>query len=352
VASAIFTFKKKLDTDNINVYKLKNDNLNLGNNISLEIMLNDKCFEKFNLKKCDLDDERWIIISDNKLDIYNKINENLEYKLKDIAQSFQGIITGCDKAFVLSGKDVEDNNIEKRILRKWIKNKNISRYFIEDNDLFIIYSDFIEDESKYKNALNYIAKYKEKLMNRRECRKNIRKWYELQWGRDYKYFEKDKIMYPYKASHNKFSIDRNGYYCSADVYSFYIKDMYEEIFSLEYIVTLLNSRVYEFYFKMFAKKISTHIYDYYPNSIMDLGIFKNSKYKEIEDIGKKIMSLKLDIDIIKNNKSYDKKDTDIIELKQEIYRLELEVDYIIIDSFNLTKENLGIIYDDLNLKNI
>ncbi|WFD09221.1 Eco57I restriction-modification methylase domain-containing protein [Tepidibacter hydrothermalis] len=361
VAIAIFTFKKKLDTDIISVYKLGNDNLNLDSNTSLETMLNDKCFEKFNLKRSELEEDRWILVSDVKYNIYKKIKQNLDYELKDIATSFQGIITGCDKAFVLNSKEVESNNIETNILRKWVKNKNVDKYSVEDSDLFIIYSDFIEDESEYKNALKYIGKYKQRLVNRRECKKNIRKWYELQWGRDYKCFEKDKIMYPYKASHNKFAIDKNGYYCSADVYSFYIKDGYEKFFSLEYIVTLLNSKVYEFYFKMFAKKISARIYDYYPNSIMDMGIFKNFKYDELESIGKKIISLKRDVDIIKNKKSYDKKDpikhfynkcVNILKLKEEIYRLELDVDYIIIDSFDLTKDDLSIIYDDLNILDI
>lgn len=361
VAIAIFTFKKKLDTDIISVYKLGNDNLNFDNNTSLETMLNDKCFDKFNLKRSELEDDRWTLISDVKGDIYKKIKRGIDYKLKDIATSFQGIITGCDKAFVLNSEDVEVYNIDRCILRKWIKNKNVSKYSVQDSELFIIYSDFIEDEFKYINALKYIGKHKERLVNRRECKKNIRKWYELQWGRDYKCFEKDKIMYPYKASHNKFAIDKNGYYCSADVYSFYIKEEYEKSFSLEYIVTLLNSKVYEFYFKMFAKKISARIYDYYPNSIMDLGIFKNFEYDKLENIGKKIISLKKDIDIIKNKKSYNKKDpiehfynkcVDILKLKEEIYRLELEVDYIIIDSFDLTKEDLNIIYEHLNILDI
>ncbi len=361
VASAIFTFKKKLDIDNISVYKLGNDSLKFYNDISLETMLKDNRFEKFTLNRYDLEDDRWILVSDVKRDIYKKIKQNLDYELKDIAESFQGIITGCDKAFVLNSKEVEDNNIETSILRKWVKNKNINTYFVEDSDLVIMYSDFIKDEEKYKNALKYIGKYKQRLINRRECKKNIRKWYELQWGRDYTYFEKEKIMYPYKASNNKFAIDKNGYYCSADVYSFYIKDGYEKIFSLEYIVTLLNSKVYEFYFKMFAKKISARIYDYYPNSIMDLGIFKDSKYNQIENIGKKIISLERDINIIKKQKSYDKEDPikhfynrcfDILKLKEEIYRLKLKIDYIIIDSFDLAKEDLRIIYEDLNIVDI
>ncbi|WP_242824030.1 hypothetical protein [[Clostridium] dakarense] len=64
---------------------------------------------------------------------------------------------------------------------------------VEDSNFKLIYSDDIDDEGKYIFELKrYIGKYKEKLLNRRECIKNIRKWYELQWGRDKNLFERKR----------------------------------------------------------------------------------------------------------------------------------------------------------------
>ncbi|WP_010293005.1 hypothetical protein [Clostridium senegalense] len=42
------------------------------------------------------------------------------------------------------------------------------------------------------NAINHIRQYKEKLSKRRECIKGVRKWYQLQWGRNKEIFEEEK----------------------------------------------------------------------------------------------------------------------------------------------------------------
>ncbi|HSQ33838.1 MAG TPA: TaqI-like C-terminal specificity domain-containing protein, partial [Peptostreptococcaceae bacterium] len=204
---------------------------------------------------------------------------------------FQGIITGCDKAFVLSCDEVYKYHIEEALLRKWIKNKNIEKYFINESKYKLIYSDDIDNEQEYINSINYINNYKSKLLNRRECKSGIRNWYQLQWGRSKGEFEKEKIMFPYKSSYNKFAIDKENRYCSADVYSLYIKDEYKEKFSLEYIVGILNSKTYDYYFKLFAKKMSKYIYDYYPNTVMELRIFKNEDYNTIDFLSKEIIKI-------------------------------------------------------------
>ena len=82
-------------------------------------------------------------------------------------------------------------------------------------------------------------------------------------------------MYPYKAKENRFAIDYKNSFCSADVYSFYIKEEYENEFSYEYIVGLLNSSIYDTYFKTFAKMMTSDLFDYYPNKVMEIKIFKD-----------------------------------------------------------------------------
>jgi adenine-specific DNA-methyltransferase len=50
----------------------------------------------------------------------------------------------------------------------------------------------------------------------------------------------------------------------------YIKDEYKSKLSYEFLLGLLNSRLYEFYFKSFGKKLGDNLYDYYPNTVMKL----------------------------------------------------------------------------------
>ena len=290
IASCIITLSKKCITSNIDIHKLKNSKLKLNYLDSLEYYLNDDNFYNIKIKQSDLNED-WIISNKENLDIYNKLESYGQYRLKDICISFQGIITGCDKAFIIDKRDTDENIEEKNLLKNWVKNKQIKKYKLDENKKLLIYSNDIVDEEEYPKSINYISNYKEKLLNRRECRKNIRKWYELQWGRQKELFERKKIMYPYKAKENRFAIDYKNSFCSADVYSFYIKEEYENEFSYEYIVGLLNSSVYDTYFKTFAKKMTSDLYDYYPNKVMEIKIFKDRNYNKIENLAKDIITL-------------------------------------------------------------
>ena len=130
-------------------------------------------------------------------------------------------------------------------------------------------------------------------------------------------------MYPYKSNENKFAIDEENSFCSADVYSFFIKKEFEKEFSYEYLLGILNSNVYDSYFKVFAKKMGKDLYDYYPNKVMEISIFKDENYDKIENLSKQIIkSIKFD------NK-----------LNGEINYLQQEIEDLIKQSLSLNSLN-------------
>lgn len=289
ISSCISTLKKEKKSQSTNILRIKNQEIDINQFHSIEELIEYNNFEKLQLYKNTLNKE-WLIIKEDDKIFYDKIESYCKHSLEDICTSFQGIITGCDKAFVIDKNDKKINLIDDKFLKSWVKNKEIQKYIIEDNRYKLIYSNDIKNESDNPIIINdFIGKYKERLLNRRECKKNLRLWYELQWGREKTSFERKKIMYPYKSFENRFAIDENNSFSSADVYSFYIKKEYESIFSYEYLVGILNSEVYNEYFKINAKKISKNVYDYYPNKVMKIKIFKDSNYTNIEKLSKKIL---------------------------------------------------------------
>lgn len=338
VAPLIAVLEKKTDYNILATYKIR-DNVNINNIKDLKILLDsDKC-EKISINQKYLQDD-WIILNNEDKILYEKIEAKSEYTLEDICISFQGIITGCDKAFILNNQDERINHIDKKLLKTWIKNRNVNQYIIEESDQKLIYSNDIEEINNYPYIEEECFKpYKDKLENRRECIKKVRKWYELQWGRDTSLFERKKIMYPYKSSNNKFAIDENYNFSSADVYSFYIKKEYENVFSHEYIVGILNSKIYDRYFKMIGKGMGSKIYDYYPNKVMKLKIFKDKNYNEIEALSKKIISIKKEVEMSKNRvKLQGKKNIlnkEINYLENEIHFLQNKINELINKSLNL-----------------
>ncbi len=284
-------FNETSQNDYINLYKILDENININKISSLKEYLSGDNFRKLKVN-IGIMDNLWIMVEQEEFNFYNKIQNKCGYILEDICVSFQGIITGCDKAFVKPLSDERLEKINKNLLKNWIKNKDVGKYIINDPQYKLIYSNDIKNENDNKYIIdNFLAPYKYKLMNRRECVKNTRKWYELQWGRCKYLFEQVKIMYPYKSKNNRFAIDFSNSYASADVYSFYIKQEYREKFSYEYLVALLNSNTYDRYFKIIGKEMGKKIFDYYPNRVMKLKIFKDENYNEIERLSKQIIAL-------------------------------------------------------------
>lgn len=295
IASCIVLFEhfQYMDsqTNYIDLYKIIDDNINIKEITNLDDYLSQDNFRKLKVTLSALG-ESWIMVDQEDFKFYNKIQNRTQYFLEEICESFQGIITGCDKAFVIKNDDENIEKINKNLLKNWIKNKDVGKYIISNSQYRLIYSNDIDTEENYKFVIDtYLLPYKEKLLNRRECIRNTRKWYELQWGRDKHLFEQKKIMYPYKSRNNRFAIDVDNSYVSADVYSLYIKDEYKQEFSYEYLVGLLNSQIYDKYFKIIGKEMGKKIFDYYPNKVMKLKIFKDENYEEIEALSKKIIDL-------------------------------------------------------------
>jgi len=272
----IFLAKTHNDSNCIKVikpYYVKGDNKKYFYN-SLFLGGN-KNINEFYVKQSSLDDSGWILINDAEKNIIKKVEQSSCCTLNDICNSFQGIITGCDKAFIIDEKTIENEGIEREFIRKWIKSKVIRKNYLEAGNKYIIYTDDIKNIKLYPNILKHLSNYKEKLSMRRECKKGIRNWYELQWGRNKDIFENKKIVFPFKSSSNRFALD-SGSYFSADIYSLILKAGVS--FTYEYLLYILNSKVYEFYFKTFAKKLGNDLYEYYPNTLMKLRIPDMKKF--------------------------------------------------------------------------
>jgi adenine-specific DNA-methyltransferase len=236
-------------------------------------------YNSFLLNKNKLDNKGWILIDEIQRNIIYKIEKKSFTHLSDICNSYQGIITGCDKAFVVKGDIVFKEKIEKNIIKPWIKSSYIEKNSVSREDSYLIYSDLILNTKDAPSSIAHIEIYKSKLLKRRECERGIRKWYELQWGRNQSIFEGEKIIFPFKASSNRFALD-NGSYFSADVYALRLKDNVP--FTYNFLLYLLNSKIYEFYFKTFAKKLGDEAYEYYPNNLMKLCIPIMMDYKDKE----------------------------------------------------------------------
>lgn len=268
-------------------------------------------FEHFAVDRSVLKAEGWVLLNPDKYGIYTALEAKGQVPLGEIADSCQGIITGCDKAFIVDSSQVTEEGIEEVLLKPWIKNSDVLKYNIKAREKFIIYADSIKDEKDFPNAIKHIGRFREKLEQRRECRRGVRKWYQLQWGRDSEVFDSPKIVYPYKSSSSRFAVDNGGNYCSADIYSLKLKKQFQGFISLDYLTAVLNSTLFEFYFKCYAKKISENLYDYYPNTVLRMRI-------PMPDAGSRIKALAHEL---RQCKKEDAIKAVTYEIDRELYKL-------------------------------
>lgn len=219
---------------------------------SFEAIRND---EKFICKRSYLSYDSLRPVS-SKEDALIKVMENIcSHKLGEVGNFYQGVITGCDKAFIL--EEENKNVVEEELLRKWIKSSHLTSNNIK-NFYLILPPD---DLSKYPKFSSHIKDYEDKLKKRREIALGKIPWHKLQWGRDENIFLKRRIIFPYKASKSNFKIGENIWH-SADVYSFIPQDKY-----INTIVEFLNSPFYDSFIKLYLKKLGKDLYDYYPNRL-------------------------------------------------------------------------------------
>jgi hypothetical protein len=155
----------------------------------------------------------------------------------------RGIVSGLTAAFVISGQTrrriLRRNPRAKAIIRPFLQGRDIRRYHLEPEDLFLIYTYHGIDMKPYPGVLDHLRQYKERLQKRA----TNQPWYELQQPQ-YAYvplLEKPKIVFPDIATTCRFTLDPDGYFGANTVYFLPTDD--------PVLLAILNSRLAFFYFK-------------------------------------------------------------------------------------------------------
>ncbi len=326
---------------------LKTDNYNSKNIIVNSI-------EQINLKS------RWDIQSQEEKIIFDKIATLSTINLSSIVEIKEGINTGADKVsknhlkfiesknislndgiFVLTEKELSDldlSDLEKKLfIKKWIKGKDIRKWIIHSQKLWLIY---FKGEIDDNTAIyDHLYKFKEILENRAEMKRNPRRiWYELAWPRSPSLFDSvPKLLIRYKATEVVVAIDQEGYYTSADFRVLTVKKPYDPYV----ILAILNSGLVNWILKHIAKKLGT-IHDYYSYILKDVPIMYPPEYIEkiIREKVKRIVE-------ISQSSIHDKE----ISSKKatELKTLESSLNQQISELYKLTTEEIDYIKQDLKL---
>jgi type I restriction-modification system DNA methylase subunit len=154
-----------------------------------------------------------------------------------------GIKSGLTEAFVIDKEQrsalIEANPEAAEIIKPFLNGRNVQRYYIKSEGLYLIYTYHGIDMKPYPAIIDHLKPYETQLRSRA----TKQEWYELQQPQyNYKkYLDNMKIIFPDIAIAPRFALDEEGYYGANTVYFIPLHDLY--------LLGLLNSKLGYLYFR-------------------------------------------------------------------------------------------------------
>ena len=277
------------------------------------------------------------LISDKKDNlIIEKLKNNTVF-LGDIAIVEKGSSSGKNVIFTVPIAFAIENEFEKDVIRKNVKNADIKRYHINDRKTILIYIDKNTEIKKYPNVYNYLLEHKKELANRNEVLKGMYQWYRLERPRDKAVFDaKEKLIVPYRAEHNRFAYDDEQYFNDGgDVRAIVIKEC--SPYSIKYVLALLNSKLLDWYYR-FIGKAKGSMREYFNTPLSQLPI-------HIASLEEQQILIKLVDQILESHNTLEKAkfEEDKKFLKQRIDILDSQINSIVYSLYGLSEEEIEIV---------
>lgn len=239
------------------------------------------------------------------------------HTLGEITRISNGLMTGCDQAFILT--DAQKNALpltskEKAKLKPFFKNSDILPYCPNTTPRlwlidFFYPNDRSADMQEYPHLLAHLAQFKEKLLLRKQNNNGIDK--QLSQGKFWfgsvrrkMNFEGEKLVLPHRASAVAAAYSNGPWYASSDVY--FISNP-KPPYTLWAILGLLNSAPYLAWLKTYGKRKGNLLELYtaplkqlpipviLPEKLARLEALTRAIYKQVQ-LGRPIESLQTQLD--------------------------------------------------------
>jgi type I restriction-modification system DNA methylase subunit len=288
IATCIFSFAKQTISEQeysfpVN-YVINFDAVKSAlNSVNSLTTLSENAVNKIEVKQHNLGLTRWNISPYHH--IFTLIDSHgtklRELPICDIVE--QGIQTGDNEVFVPEGGFPDDFSNQK--LYRVVKNSGIFAYGFIPEKLQLLYIENGENFDGLPQAIQqYLLAHKLPLESRAAYKEGSCDWYALHRSRrkNEHFHFRPKILCPYRASHNRFSVDLTGNLAGlTDTTAIFLRDVYQydpnnlKLNRLYALVALLNSKVLEFRYRALGglgKLTSRGMFEYFENQIGDLPI--------------------------------------------------------------------------------
>jgi len=321
--TGIFSYKKSYNSKNQFKYKNGLDDQN-------------KMIEQSNLMETP-----WILTDNIYNGIITKINNFT--KLHEITKISEGVVTGLNTLYLLTKKEIEQNNYETKYFVPCYRGKDVDKYYLKENTEYLFYpyqlinnkTVPIDEETLTANCPRYLKYLKDniELINKRAYfAKSNKKWYELWNQRHLSNFINLKIITPELSDRNRFSIADSCTFYGDTVCGITIRKEFESLLSIKYLIAILNSSLMEWGYKQITVPKAGGFFIY---KVMFL---KNIPIKIVPfDDQRSFMSIVDQIHALKQKDS-----------KADISGLERKIDNMVYALYGITRDEILIIEHDIN----
>jgi hypothetical protein len=216
-----------------------------------------------------LNSSNWDLQSERVFDVISKLNRQ-PYKVEDVFENiFVGMQTSLDSVYVFEGLEngnlIEAYNsqydfnfeIEKELLKPFIKGNEIARYKNLNNKHFVLFPYKVDGspvseeyiQSILPKTYSYLKKFESEIRGRENGKMDIKNgWYLYVYQKNHQKFPNPKIMTQEISLGCNMTYDERGeFYHPTTIYSF-VKNKKFEI-DEKYYLGILNSKIMWFFLK-------------------------------------------------------------------------------------------------------
>jgi type II restriction/modification system DNA methylase subunit YeeA len=210
------------------------------------------------------DANSWTFYPPRVQDILEKIQSNGVH-LARVAEVAKAMESGRSGVLVVSPEEIAEHDLEEELLKPIVKSGDVRRYYLEENDDKLIWTEGIDIE-RYPNTKQYLEPHKDDLASRYDIEARGSPWWYISNPRNEDLFENHipRVLTPYMSPHNRFYVDHEGYYNDGgDIRGIFPNT--EKPYSAAYLTAILNSKAGEFYHHRTSKRKDAGKYEYFGN---------------------------------------------------------------------------------------
>ena len=322
--------------------KIRYRHTNIGSSFTYRIGLNeDKLFfNQGNLRS----DDSWIFLNQSSQDIVDKIKNHKP--LGEIATISEGIVTGLNKLYLKTEKEIKNKKLEQKYLFPTYRGTDIDKYHLKKHSEYLFYPYKLNEKGKTvpieesvlkrqcPNMFDYLKNNLSLIKRRKYFVSSNKKWYELWNQRSLKHFFTEKIITPELSDKNQFMLSSENIFYGDTICGISLKEGYKNTLDTRYLLAILNSRLIEWYYKKTTvpKANGFFIYKVMFLKKIPIEIDTNSKRSDVIKLVNKILMTTKSEDYLKA----------VIKQKQ-VYKYEKQLDQLVYQIYGLTPEEIKLV---------